>query len=309
MNRSFKFCIIGFFLLAVLIVPPAWYIASAITPEFGIMQILQTARVDRDVIYGVNDVPLTMDIYYPTHVNEPMPAVVYVHGGGWYSGDKETGKGKYDIAPLVNSGYVVASINYRLAPRYKFPAQIEDVKCAIRFLRANAPKYNIDSNNIGAYGDSAGGHLVSLLGVTGNSGIFESGENADESDSVQAVVDIYGPTDLPLNFENYNSLVLETIFNTTELDSEILKEGSPVNYVSSNSPPFLIIHGDKDDVVSLEQSQILFEKLATAGVPSQLLVVKNAGHLFTPIGGTVQPSRSEITRDIVDFFNTYLKHI
>jgi acetyl esterase/lipase len=309
MNRLFKFYVIGFLILIALVVPPSWYIASAITPEFGIMQVLHIARVDKNVVYCDNDIQLTMDIYYLTNVSEPMPAIVYVHGGGWYSGDKETGKGKYDIAPLVKNGYIVASINYRLAPRYKFPAQIEDVKCAVRFLRANAEKYNIDSDNIGAYGDSAGGHLVSLLGVTGNSDIFECCDNTAESDSVQAVVDIYGPSDLVTNFQNYNSLVLETIFNTSDPDSEILKEGSPVNYVSSNSPPFLIIHGDKDDIVSLEQSQILFEKLVTARVPSRLLVVKNAGHLFTPIGGDVQPSRSEITRNIVDFFNTYLKRI
>lgn len=308
MNKFFKFCII-IVMLGFLVMVPYGYVFSAVTPGFGILQILQLAEVEKNVVYCTCDIPLMMDIYYPPNTDKPMPAIIYVHGGGWYSGDKETGIGIYDIAPLVNSGYLVAAINYRLAPRYKFPAQIEDVKCAVRFLRANAVKYNIDPENIGAFGDSAGGHLVSLLGVTADNGLFEKCEiNVQESDAVQAVVDLYGPSDLTTNFQVYNSLFLETIFNTTEPDADILKDGSPITYISSDSPPFLIIHGDKDDVVSLQQSQVLFERLTSVGVTASLLIVKNSGHVFTPIGGAICPTRTQITDSIVNFFDQYLKH-
>lgn len=309
MIRFLKFCIIMFLLLGILAVFPCSSVTSAITPEMVLLQITDLIKVDKDVIYCTCDIPLTMDLYYPSHTDKPLPTIVYVHGGGWYSGDKETGTGKYDIAPLVKNGYLVAAINYRLAPRYKFPAQIEDVKCAVRFLRANADKYNIDINNIGAFGDSAGGHLVSLLGVTADSSVFGKCEvNSEQSDSVQAVVDIYGPADLTTNFEVYNSLFLETVFNTTEPDAEILEKGSPVSYVSDDAPPFLIIHGDKDDIVSPEQSQTLYNQLLSASVPASLLVVQNCGHVFAPTGGPIYPTRAEITDRIINFFDQYLKH-
>lgn len=309
MNRFLKFCVIILLLLGIFVALPYGYITSAITPEFAILQILQSAKVDKNVVYCSCDIPLMMDIYYPAKIGKPMPVIVYVHGGGWYSGDKETGIGKYDIAPLVSSGYLVAAINYRLAPRYKFPAQIEDVKCAVRFLRSNATKYNIDPENIGALGDSAGGHLVSLLGVTADNDVFAECEvNYRESDAVQAVVDLYGPSDLTTNFEVYNSLFLETIFDTTEPEAEILKSGSPVTYIASDAPPFLIIHGDKDDVVSLTQSQTLYERLTSVGVTASLLIVKNSGHVFAPTGGAIYPTRAEITDRIINFFNQYLKH-
>lgn len=311
MNKFSKIWVLALLLFGIMtmILVPYGYVASAITPEFAVLQLLQLVKVEKDVVYCSCDIPLMMDIYYPAKTNEPTPAIVYVHGGGWYSGDKETGIGKSDIAPLVSHGYLVAAINYRLAPRYKFPAQIEDVKCAVRFLRGNATKYNIDPDNIGAFGDSAGGHLVSLLGLTANNCLFENcEENREESDAVQAVVDIYGPSDLIQNFENYNSLFLETIFDTTDPNAEILIRGSPVTYVSGDAPPFFIIHGDKDATVLLKQSQILYEKLVSAGVPASLLIVENSDHRFTPIDGAINPTRAEITEKMIDFFDRYLKN-
>jgi dipeptidyl aminopeptidase/acylaminoacyl peptidase len=112
---------------------------------------------------------------------------------------------------------------------------------------------------------------------------------------------------LAQNFEGYNSLFLETVFDTTHPNAEILKIGSPITYVSSEAPPFLIIHGDKDDVVSFEQSQIMYERLISSGASASLLMVKNAGHLFTAVGGDIYPTRTEITMRMVDFFDLYLK--
>jgi acetyl esterase/lipase len=126
-----------------------------------------------------------MDIYYPRKASGPVPIAVYVHGGAWAVGDKTWVTAPLDIEELIDRGYMLCAIDYRLAPRYKFPAQIEDVKCAIRFLRANASKYGIDPTRIGAWGESAGGHLVALLGVTDSSaGLEGSGGYADQSRSL-----------------------------------------------------------------------------------------------------------------------------
>jgi acetyl esterase/lipase len=263
--------------------------------------------VERDITYATADgVALKMDIYYPKTATAAVPALVYIHGGGWTGGDKGSGAGTVDTPELLSRGYLVAAVNYRLAPQYKFPAQIEDVKCAIRFLRANAPAYGIDPTRIGAWGGSAGGHLVALLGVTDSSAGFEgSCGYADQSSRVQAVVDLFGPADLTVNFGP--SSKLEQVFGTSDPKSEIASRASPVTWVTGDDPPFLIIHGDKDEVVPLSQSQILYDRLVAGGVPVTLVVVKNGGHGFTPTGGPISPSRSEITKMIANFFDRCLK--
>ena len=267
--------------------------------------------VERDLTYGnAAGVDLKLDIYYPKTADGPVPAVVYVHGGGWTAGEKSTGAGEVEIPELVSRGYLVASINYRLAPEHKFPAQIEDVKCAIRFLRANASRYGIDPERIGAWGGSAGGHLVALLGTTDASAGWDgSGGYAGESSRVKAVVDLFGPTDLTAIVPGTsNASTLENVFGTSDPRSEIAKLASPVTHVSADAPPFLIIHGDKDNVVPLRQSEILYDRLVAAGVPATLVVVKNGGHGFSAVAGSVMsPTRSEITSIIADFFDKHLK--
>lgn len=258
------------------------------------------ARVERDVEYNrTGDTALLMDMYFPGKSEAPVPAVVYIHGGGWYSGDKTGETGKYFIPGLVARGYLVAAINYRLAPCCRFPAQIEDVKAAVRFLRTNAVVYGIDPEHIGVWGDSAGGHLAALLGVTcGREG---------NADSVQAVADMYGPADLTAYYKNDNSPHIEHVFGVSDCFCETIIQASPLTHVSSDAPPFLIIHGDKDEVVSPGQSQALYDRLASAGVPARLVVVRNAGHLFSPIGGPISPDREEIADLMADFFDEYLK--
>ncbi|OGN92650.1 MAG: hypothetical protein A2Z75_08305 [Chloroflexi bacterium RBG_13_50_10] len=265
--------------------------------------------IERDVTYGVADgVALKMDIYYPKAAEGTMPAVLYVHGGGWTKGDKRIGAGASEIPELVSRGYLVAAINYRLAPQYKFPAQIEDVKCAVRFLRANAATYGIDPERIGAWGGSAGGHLVSLLGVTDATAGFEgNGGYADQSSRVQAVVDMFGPSDLTVAFQGANTQLLEQVFGTTDHNSDIVKRASPVTWISSDDPPLLILHGEKDTLVPPSQSKLLYDRLITAGVPATLTIVKNAGHGFAPAGGTIDPSRTAITKIVADFFDKHLK--
>ena len=266
-------------------------------------------QVERDVTYGTTDgVDLKMDIYYPEFATGAVPAVIYVHGGAWIQGDKTEGAGATEIPELRSRGYLVAAVNYRLAPQYKFPAQVEDVKCAVRFLRANAAVYGIDPEHIGAWGGSAGGHLVALLGTTDASAGFEgSCGYADESSRVQAVVDMFGPTDLKALSQAVGSRFLLALFGTVNRNSNIVKRASPITWISDDDPPFLILHGENDDLVPISQSEILYNRLIAEGVPATLVIVENAGHGFTPTGGVIDPSRVEITKMVGDFFDQYLK--
>jgi len=264
--------------------------------------------VERNVTYGsASGVSLKMDIYYPRKASGLFPVVVYVHGGAWASGDRTWVTALLDIGVLLDRGYMICAIDYRLAPRYKFPAQIEDAKCALRFLRANASNYGIDPARIGAWGESAGGHLSALLGVTDSSaGLEGSGGWADQSSRVQAVVDMFGPsdlTDLPAEL----SQILEDVFGTSDPESDALKRASPLTYISGDDPPFLLLHGDSDYTVPLSQSQTLLDRLVSAGVPATLVVVKNSGHDFMSADGPISPTRAQLTVMVADFFDKYLR--
>ncbi len=287
--------------------PAATAAPAAAKPGRGATQT--TGEVDRDVTYcSPNGQAQQMDIYYPATVAGSAPAVLYVHGGGWTSGDKRSGNGSDAIPELVKRGYLVAAVNYRLVPASKFPAQIEDVKCAVRYLRANAAKYGIDPNRIGAMGGSAGGHLVSLLGTSDASSELEgTGGYAGVSSRVQAMVDMFGPADLTVSFEGASDTLLKNVFGASSRTDAVVKNASPVTWISKDDPPFLILHGEKDKLVPLSQSQELYDHLTAAGVPAKLVVVKNAGHGFVPDGGQISPSRDEITKVIADFFDTKLK--
>jgi acetyl esterase/lipase len=263
----------------------------------------------RDVTYCSPDgVAQKMNVFYPKQLSDkPMPITVYIHGGGWTAGDKGSGAGSQDIQELLARGYIVASLDYRLAPQYKWPSQITDVKCAIRHLRANAATYKLDPNKIGVWGGSAGGHLVAMLGTTDKSAGFDVGEYADQSSRVQAVVDLFGPADLPAMLTGRAEIAGRTVFGATSRDDLILVQASPVTYITPDDPPFLILQGDKDTTVPPEQSQILYDKLKTGGVTATLVIVKDAEHSFRPSGGTISPTRAELTRMIADFFDKHLK--
>ena len=263
-------------------------------------------RVMEDITYSTIDgVNLKMDLYYPQTGSSPYPVVIYVHGGGWTSGSKRGGAGMRDVPTLLAHGYVVAAVDYRLAPRWKFPAQIEDVKCAVRYLRVHTDDLRIDPDRIGAYGGSAGGHLVALLG-TADDDAFSGDCPWKASSRVQAVVDMFGPADFSL-FEFIGSKKAMSVFGSSDATDLVFAQASPVTWVSSDDPPFLILHGDKDPVVPLSQSQSLYDHLQAAGVPVDLVVVKNAGHGFKPTGGEIDPSRQEISELIASFFDRWLK--
>lgn len=281
--------------------------AAAGTSGVGI-PASKLGTVEKDVTYcTAGGTGLKMDVYYPRTSSGPAPMVVYVHGGGFTSGDKADGAGSRDISELVARGYVVASMNYRLAPAARYPAQIEDLKCAVRYLRANAASYGIDPNRFGAWGGSAGGTLVSLLGLTDASAGYDTGTNTGQSSRVQAVVDMFGPSDFTKEFEGGSAQLLNAVVGTSSRTSDAVKRFSPVTYVTRDDPPFLILHGEKDKLVPIAQSQELYDALTAAGVEATFTRVKNAGHGFVPDGGAISPSRTEISKMIGDFFDSHLK--
>ena len=259
-----------------------------------------------DVTYSrQNGENLNLDIYYPKVVTGLVPTIVYVHGGAWISGDKQEVKEIIGMPAFLEAGFAIVSINYRLAPQYKFPASIKDVRCAIRFLRAYGDKFNLATEKIGAYGCSAGGHLVSLLGVADENSAWNSVEYYSYSSSVQAVVDMYGPTDLTAQFPADEPVKLEDVFATNDVNGPVLRDASPAYWVSSTDPPFLIIHGDIDPLVPLSQSKDFSDRLINAGVDTTLIVVKNGNHGLDSRMDML-PSRSQLSQTILDFFNQHL---
>ncbi len=248
----------------------------------------------------------------PANLHGPAPAAVYIHGGSWVSGDYDTGGFIINEvgAALNHFGFVVVSVNYRLGPNDPWPAQIEDVKCAIRYLRANDKALHVNPNEIGAWGHSAGGHLVSLLGMAGPSVGWDVGAYTKESSKVEAVVDLAGPTDLPtMGLVGASGIVSDSFISLlgnvspNQLGVELLA-ASPVTYVGPDDPPFLIFHSNNDPIVSYKQSQDLAWDLTAAGDSVQLVTVNGGGHLFTQKGAI--PTPAQITDKIVAFFLLHL---
>jgi len=254
----------------------------------------------------VDGVALKMDLYYPDGSQADSQVLVYAHGGSFTGGDKRKGSGAIDIPAMTSRGYAVAAINYRLMPDHPFPAAGQDAKCAIRFLRAHAGEYGLRTEKIGMWGGSAGGHLAAMVGLTADEADFDVGQYLEQSSSVDAVVEMFGPTDLSMPMGFLQRLLLRRAFGTDNPQAESLHQASPVNYVRPDAPPFLIIHGEQDSAVPPEQAQALYQKLVAAGNTVDLMIVKNANHNFKPTGGVIQPSRQEISAAMADFFDQWL---
>ncbi|MCX8035842.1 MAG: alpha/beta hydrolase [Candidatus Sumerlaeia bacterium] len=261
-------------------------------------------KAERDIEYvagGGNS--RSLDIYYPEKAEGKLPLIVWVHGGAWMGGDKKS----CPALRMLERGYVVASINYRLSQEAIWPAQIQDCKAAIRWLRANADKYHIDPDRIGVWGSSAGGHLVALLGTTGDVKALEGNEGPQGvSSRVQAVCDFFGPTDFT-KIGNFPSNLNHNAPDSPEsklLGVPILEhpekcaEANPITYITKDDPPMLIMHGDKDMTVPINQSELLYEAMKKAGLDVTYHVVAGGGHGF---GGP------EIDRMVNEFFDRVLK--
>jgi len=243
----------------------------------------QSVIYDADVEYSNVGERVAMDILRPRAPSAtPRPAVVMVHGGGFRAGKRESYLPM--AARLAEHGYVAATVTYRLAPKYRYPAAVHDVKAAVRFLRANAARYGIDANHIGALGGSAGGHLVLMLGLTAGVPEFEgTGPNREFSSAVQCVVDYYGPTDFTQSYaKSVDAAEVLPLFLGADLvhDRAIHIRSSPLNWVTPNAAPTLAIHGTDDKYVAYEHSIWLLERLLGAGVPAELETLPGAPHGF-----------------------------
>ena len=243
-------------------------------------------NVHRDLVYGqVGDRKLPLDLYIPHNASSPLPVVMWIHGGGWRGGSKGNGGRARDI---TKRGFALVDVEYRLSGEAIFPAQIEDCKTAIRWVRANAKKYNLDPNRIGAWGSSAGGHLVALMGLTHDEKAFETKEHSEYSSEIQAVCNWFGPTDfLRMNdfegridhdaTESPESLVIGA---PIQENKDKVAAANPITYVSKNDPPMLIMHGEKDLSVPYNQSELLYAVMQKAKLDVTLYKVVNADHGF-----------------------------
>lgn len=269
-----------------------------------------TFTVEENVVYGKGgDVELQLDIAKPEG-NGPFPAIVYIHGGGWQGGNRKMYRD--DIEDAAQRGYVAATVTYRLVDTKKaekdrviFPAQINDVKCAVRYVRANAAKYHIDPNRIGATGASAGGHLVLMLGTTDTSQRLEGeGGNPDVSSRVQAVVNYFGPTDFPHWYqttEKIKPIAAAFLGGTPDEKADDYKLVSPISHLSKDDPPILSIQGTVDPLVPLDQANRFDDAAKKAGVAHTLMVMEGQGHGFRGEPGKKAKNAT------FEFFDKHLK--
>jgi acetyl esterase/lipase len=238
-------------------------------------------RLETDIVFGKGgSTELKLDLAAPKEPRDLFPAIVCIHSGGWIGGDRK--QMRQTIEALAGRGYVAISPDYRLAPGSRFPAQLEDCKAAVRWLRANAEKYHVDSRRIGALGFSAGGHLACLLGVTRKEdGLEGEGGNADQASDVQAVVSFFGPTDLTqavFSKEVQDRHLVPLLGGRLAEKPNLYRKASPVTYAGKHAAPCLLLHGTEDKMVPFAQSQEFADKLQKAGVAARVRPVAGEGH-------------------------------
>ena len=254
-----------------------------------------------------------LDLYLPAAGPRPLATIIIVHGGRWAGGDKAANpQVAWGVPKLLQAGYAVASVNHRYSQQAVFPAQIHDVKAAVRWLRANAAMYGLDPQRFGAWGMSSGGHLVALLGTSAGVPAMDGQLGpAGQDVRVQAVVDWFGPTDV-LQMDAHR-LANGLVHNATDSPESQLIGGpiqtlraqaaaaNPITYVTRDDPPFLIFHGDSDPQVPHHQSELLQEALTKNGVSGQLQTLPGAGH------GTPEFRTEEVWKRMLTFFDQHVK--
>ncbi|WP_421715243.1 alpha/beta hydrolase fold domain-containing protein [Arcobacter arenosus] len=283
------------------------------------LTVLSNLVYSQPQIYGYENTSLQMDIMMPKDAKKPLPTLLFIPGGAFVSANiNKNFQLKVDIA---EAGFAVASISYRVVPSAIFPSQIEDAKSAVRFLRANAKRFNIDTENIAVMGSSAGGFFSAMVGVTNDKKEFDKGENLNYSSSVKAVVDLFGPSDLtqigygsPKFIQNlhYDSSSPESVLvNGMALiqrtsggiltNPERAAKANPINYITNKTPPFLVMVGDADTRVAANQSELLHDALIEKGVDSTFYILKGAGH------GDLPWAQTDVSNIIIEFLNKKLK--
>lgn len=268
-------------------------------------------KLQRDITYETIDGrSVQLDVAYPTGQGPgPFPLIVCIHGGAWRAGDKSKFTSK--IEAMAERGYVAASINYRFAPKYNWPSQLDDAKAAVRYLKAHAAAYRIDVERVGATGESAGAQLALLLGFMPD----EPGATPLTSTRVRAVVNYYGATDLATwhvapfieflwqrHFHESIEKGMAKFMGTDDRTSPKVKAASPITYVDDASPPVLTFHGTLDPMVPFNQAEVLHKLLRKHGVVEKLVPIANGLH-----GGWDQDVKASADREALEFFDSYLK--
>jgi len=269
--------------------------------------------LQRDLDYSGDDNPRQkLDLLLPKarSSEKPLPVVVFIHGGAWRAGDKRSGIGR--LRPLVESGdYAGVTVGYRLSAEAKWPAQIHDCKAAIRWIRAHAKEHNLDPENIGVWGTSAGGHLVAMLGVSGDVEALEGkvGKHLDQDSRVDCVINFFGPAEL-LTMNDHDSTMDHNAPDSPEsilIDGPIqenkdkARAASPTTYVTKDDAPILNVHGTSDKLVPYPQSVDFNTKLNATGVSSTLITIKGGGH------GNFGEATSKVEELVSKFLEKHLK--
>ena len=255
-----------------------------------------------DITYAsINGEDVKLNFARPKGAQGKLPCILVIHGGAWRAGDRSAHNDL--IWKFAQRGYVSATIGYRFCPKHPFPAQVQDVKAAVRFLRGNAEKYHIDPNRIGAVGFSAGAHLSMMLGVMDKAdGLDDVGGFSEQSSKVNAVVSFFGPTDLTAEFPPPSvPLVKDFIGGTPSEKHEAHVKASPLTYVTSGDAPMLLFQGTKDPLVPYQQAIVMLEAMTKAGVHGRVEMIPGASH------GWGEP---ELTRTLLAtcaFFDENLK--
>jgi acetyl esterase/lipase len=271
----------------------------------------------QDLAYATISSAQKLDLYIPTTGNGPFPVVIMIHGGGFMMGDKADGAGLAGVDQLLAADYAVASINYRLSGEAKYPAQINDVKAAVRFLRANATTYNLNPDKFGAWGASAGGSLVALLGTTCGVAELEGADlgNADQSSCVQAAVDWFGPIDFlkmdeqfagtscPQTHNDASSPESQLVGAAIQTVPDLVKTTNPTNYITPDDAPFFIQNGSADCNIPPIQSKNLADALSAVIGADKVtyMLIDGAGH------GGAQFSTDANLALVIAFLDKYLK--
>jgi acetyl esterase/lipase len=272
-------------------------------------------RIVQDVTYLQPDRNEKLDLYLPSTQASKRPAIVFIHGGGWVGGGKAEGRAFNVCTTLAKAGYVAASVNYHLDAKDRWPTNLFDCKNAVRFLRVNADKYNIDADHIGVIGGSAGGHLAMMVAYTSNIAELEPREPyPDVSNKVDAVVNMYGITNQFTRAEtdaegNPTRPREKTELHprTTRADEKLWNSSSPVFRVTKDSPPTLILHGKIDTTVNREQAIELAEALKKAGIEHELMLLEGVGHTFDLQSWKGKPLPRDLRPVVVDFFDKHLR--
>lgn len=282
-------------------------VISLLSPVYAEETVPAGVLFEKNIEYSnPDDQHLQLNVARPKEGAGPFPAVICIHGGGFRAGTRESFNGL--CLQLAERGYVAVTVSYRLAPKYQFPAAVYDVKAAVRWMRANAEKYQIDPDRIGTTGGSAGGHLAQFLGVTSGVKKFEGdGGNAEYSSSVKCVVNFYGPSDFTKSYDaSVDAKDVLPLFLGGNLEQERHRhiESSPLYWVTPEAAPTLFVHGTKDAYVAHEQAEWIVERMKAADVEATLMTIEDGDHGFRTSSPEV---KEKIENARFEFFEKHLK--